>query len=196
MKSPVSIRRLLGLSDSKANLTLQGVAGAQDPKAVTATSTPHKKGEAPLPLRKLLTRPVIVAAGNYAFLAIVDITFRAVQPVFFSTPIHLGGLGLPPHSIGMILSAFGILNGIFQIFFFAKIHDRWGSKKVYIAGIVSALPVFISFPIINMLARLHGYSIMVWLAVAFQICTSIVISLSYGKPAFTSASPYAEPVTH
>ena len=181
MQNPVSIRRLLGSSNSKANLTLQGVAGAQDPKAVTSTSAPAQKNGAPLPLRKLFTWPVIIAAGNYATLSLVDITLRAVQPVFYSTPIQLGGLGLPPQKIGIILSVYGVLNGLLQIFFFAQIHDRFGSKRVYITGLFAALPVFALFPVINVLARYEGYSLITWLAVAFQCCMSIVINFSYGK---------------
>ena len=124
---------------------------------------------------------MIIAAGNYAVLAIVDITLRAVQPVFLSTPIHLGGLGLPPQAIGVILSGYGILNGLLQIFFFAKIHERFGAKRVYLTGVFSSLPVFLLFPIINILARHQGYSLTVWLAVALQCCTSIIINFSYGK---------------
>lgn len=185
MKSPLSIRRLLGLSESKAKLGLQGAAaGTQDPKIIAPTSTSTKKGNAPLPIRQLLTWPVVIAAGNYAVLAIVDITLRAVQPVFLSTPIRLGGLGLSPQTIGVILSGYGILNGLLQIFFFAKIHDRFGSKRVYLTGIFSSLPVFLLFPIINILARHQGYSLTVWFAVALQCCTSIVINFSYGKVLF------------
>jgi hypothetical protein len=137
--------------------------------------------EKPLSLLSLLTPQVIIAAGNYATLSLVDISFRAIQPLFLSTPIHLGGLGLPPSTIGNLLSIFGVLNGVFQVFFFAQINDRWGSKRVFIAGIVAALPVFASFPVINYLARTQGYSLMVWTAVGFQIVTSVAISISYGE---------------
>lgn len=137
--------------------------------------------EKPLALRSLLTRPVIIAASNYATLSLVDISFRAIQPLFFSTPINLGGLGLPPSSIGNILSIFGVLNGVFQVFFFARLNERWGSKRVFIAGIISALPVFITFPVINYLARTQGYSPAVWIVVGLQIVASVAISVSYGE---------------
>ncbi|KAF8150888.1 member of major facilitator superfamily multidrug-resistance, DHA1 sub-family [Crassisporium funariophilum] len=179
----ISVAQLVGLKKAKAELTLQNVVGSQD-ASVTTIPVPKAKGlpepEKPLPLRSLLTPRVIIAAGNYAFLSLVDISFRAVQPLFLSTPIHLGGLGLPPSTIGNLLSIFGILNGVFQVFFFAQIHDRWGSKKVFILGIASAIPVFISFPIINYLARTQGYSLAVWSVVGFQIVISICLSLSYG----------------
>jgi len=118
---------------------------------------------------------------NYASLSLVDISFRAVQPLFFSTPIHLGGLGLLPPTIGTILSCYGILNGTLSIFFFARIHERWGTKKVFLAGVASAIPVFATFPILNAMARVQGLSTMVWIGVAAQVVLSIFLSLSYGE---------------
>ncbi|KAF7795982.1 hypothetical protein EIP86_007151 [Pleurotus ostreatoroseus] len=137
----------------------------------------------PLPLRKLVTTPlVLIAALNYACLALVDICTRAVQPTFFSTPVELGGLGLPPHHIGKILSLYGILNGFLQIFFFAKTQARFGAKNTYMAGVASSLLTFISFPIINMFARMgEEAEWFVWLAVGFQVVMSIFINFSYGK---------------
>ncbi|KXN88656.1 hypothetical protein AN958_06924 [Leucoagaricus sp. SymC.cos] len=136
--------------------------------------------EKPLSLRNLMTFQVIIAGANYAFLALVDIAFRAIQPLFFSTPVELGGLGLPPSTIGNILSTFGILNGVFQVFFFARIHDAWGSKKVFIVGIASGLPLFLSFPVISYIVRTQGYCFTLWIAVGAQILLSILPSLSYG----------------
>ena len=136
--------------------------------------------EKPLPLRSLLTRRVIIAAANYASLSLVDIAYRAIQPVFFSTPIELGGLGISPAVIGNILSFFGLMNGIFQIFFFAKVHGRFGSRNVFIAGIASCLFLFALFPFINHLARIEGYSTTLWIVVAIQVLISIMTSLSYG----------------
>lgn len=147
------------------------------------TTSTVKKYE-PLPLRQVLSSHVLIAALNYACLALVDISTRAIQPVFFSTPVDLGGLGLPPHHIGKILSIYGILNGILQIFYFAKTHARFGTKNVYVAGIASSLLVFVSFPVINHLARTAGEresDLLLWLAVGFQVIVSIFINFSYGE---------------
>ncbi|PPQ81483.1 hypothetical protein CVT24_000729 [Panaeolus cyanescens] len=159
-------------SDNSDNEEQEGPA-----KPVTQPSTAAEK---PLPLRSLLTWRVIIAAANYASLSLVDIAFRAVQPLFFSTPIHLGGLGLPPSTIGRILSVYGVLNGVFQVFFFAKIHDYWGSKKVFTFGIAAALPLFMLFPVINYLARADGYWTLVWALIGVQTVISIFLSLAYG----------------
>lgn len=114
-------------------------------------------------------------------LSLVDIAFRGIQPLFFSTPIALGGLGLPPPAIGNILAAWGVLNGLFQMLFFARIHDRWGSRTVFLAGMASALPVFALFPIMNLIARAQGLSTTVWVVVGLQTVICLMLSLSYSE---------------
>lgn len=164
------------------HLDAQNPSKGLDNKATTtvAITVVHKKDQ-PLPLRKLIIPRVMIAGLNYAALALVDISTRAIQPVFYSTPIEFGGLGLPPHHIGKILSAYGILNGFLQIFYFAKTQARFGAKNTYLAGIASSLLVFVSFPMINSLAKVDGdQSWLLWLAVAFQVIASIFINFSYG----------------
>ena len=157
-------------------------AKAKTAQSINGSDDDLPEAEKPLPLLSLLTPRVIIAAGNYASLSLVDIAFRAIQPLFLSTPVELGGLGLPPADIGNLLSVFGILNGVFQVFFFAKINDTWGSKNLFCFGIASAIPLFASFPLINMMARYEGYGVWIWVAVYAQIATSVALSLSYGKP--------------
>jgi hypothetical protein len=180
--SPTPIKEFLGFKKKRVELTAQP---PEIPEEGTPIAIAHNEGppeaEKPVPLRALLTRRVIIAAGNYASLSLVDIAFRAIQPLFLSTPIHLGGLGLPPSTIGTLLSIFGVLNGVFQVFFFAQMNDRWGSKRVFFWGIASAIPAFALFPVINYLARHQGYSITVWVAVGFQIVLSIILCLSFGQ---------------
>jgi len=79
------------------------------------------------------------------------------------------------------MSIFGVLNGVFQVFFFARIIDHWGSKRVFSLGIASGIPMFASFPVINLLARHYGYSMIVWMAVGFQIVMSVALCFSYGQ---------------
>jgi hypothetical protein len=185
LPAPISISRLFNVTPERIQrkkLTLPNVIGSTNPSvAKTVQNLNDDCPQAPLPLRSLLTPRVLVAAGNYASLSLVDIAFRAIQPVFLSTPINLGGLGLPAPSIGTLLSGQGILNGIFQVFFFAQIHDRWGSKRTFIAGISTAIPAFIMFPVANALARTQGYSIAVWAAIALQTISGILLGLSYGQ---------------
>ncbi|KIM39394.1 hypothetical protein M413DRAFT_198759 [Hebeloma cylindrosporum] len=178
--SPTPIREFLGLKKETAELTARQPEVPEGGAQVAQCLEGHSEAEKPVPLRALLTRRVIIAAGNYASLSLVDISFRAIQPLFLSTPIHLGGLGLPPSTIGTLLSIFGVLNGVFQVFFFAQMNDRWGSKTVFFWGIASGIPAFALFPVINYLALHQGYSTAVWIAVGLQIALSIILCFSFG----------------
>lgn len=136
----------------------------------------------PLPLGQLLNQRVLLAAGNYALLALVDISVRAIQPVFYSTPIELGGLGLAPHQIGQVFCVYGILNGVIQIRYFSKAHARLGPKNLHLAGVGAALIVFAMFPIISAMAKAYGINYwLVWVPVGIKILSTIFINFSYGK---------------
>ena len=187
LPAPISIGQLFNITTENKEPTLKNgirssaaTISTQNARTVQNFDNDCPQAEGPLPLRSLLTPRVIIVAGNYASLSLVDIAFRAIQPVFLSTPIHLGGLGLPPPSIGRLLSIQGISNGIFQVFFFSRIHDRWGSKKTFIAGISSAVPAFVMFPVASAFARTQGYGVAVWTAIGIQSIAGITINLCFG----------------
>jgi hypothetical protein len=186
LPAPISIGQLFDITMDWKKPTPHGSIELTDESIAMTTGQNEDldddcpQAERPLPLRSLLTPRVLLAAGNYASLSFIEMAFRVIQPVFLSTPIPLGGLGLPPSSIGKLLSVQGISSGIFQVFFFARIHDRWGSKKTFIAGISSAIPVFILFPVANALARNQGYSIALWVVIGLQTIAAVLVHLSFG----------------
>lgn len=146
----------------------------------------------PLPLRSVLIWPVIISVGNYGLLALMDIAFNAVQPLFFATPVDLGGLGLSPREIGALIGSCGFVNGFFQLFFFAKIVKRLGTKKTFMLGISMFVLMFAIFPVISQFAlRLGKESFWVWLCVVLQLGMAVVGDLAYGCifMYITSASP-------
>jgi hypothetical protein len=115
---------------------------------LTPEASPKDGFDGPVSLWNLLTRDMIAASANYALLALVDMSHRALQPVFFSTPIALGGLGLDPPVIGTIISFFGILNGVITVFFFSRmIDDRllWFERGVSV-GDHRCGPLLLSVP--------------------------------------------------
>ncbi|KAJ7760704.1 member of major facilitator superfamily multidrug-resistance, DHA1 sub-family [Mycena maculata] len=195
--SVLTIPRIFRRDD--ADIVKREVLLETGPPKTGVLGTAQTEGEQAVPLRGLMTRRVIVAASSYAFLSLVDIALRAIHPVFLSTPIpwapfqflalfgtnlslccSLGGLGLSTDRIGNLLSIFGVLNGIFQVFFFARVHDYLGSKATFIVGIASALPTFATFPLLSYLARAQGLSTLVWAVALLQIALSVGLSLSYG----------------
>ncbi|KAG2057778.1 MFS general substrate transporter [Suillus hirtellus] len=108
------------------------------------------------PLRSLLTPSVVIPIVNYALLALLDISFRALVPLLFSTPTHLGGLGFNPATIGSWLALFGITSGIFQALFFARIVDWIGPKRVFCVSVSCYVPLMVMFPIMSWIVRAGG----------------------------------------
>ena len=125
---------------------------------------------------------MLIASANYALLALVDISFASLYPVFLSTPIELGGLGLDPPMIGTLVSVFGTLGGVFTVFFFSPMTDYFGVKCVYLMGISAAVPCFALFPIISYLARnsTSGLGMAVWVAVGTQLALCAMVWMCYG----------------
>ncbi|KAG1905235.1 major facilitator superfamily domain-containing protein [Suillus fuscotomentosus] len=179
----VTLWQLLKGKNREHSASLKGPVtstGSTDSLSTEDTSQRAKAGGSkPLPLRSLLIPRVIIAAGNYAALSFFDIAFRAVQPVFFATPVELGGLGLDPPRIGNILAIYGVINGLFQIFFFADLHDRFGSKTIYSVSMAVAIPMVITLPILNAVARVQGLSLAVWAIVGLQLVLSMILNLAY-----------------
>jgi len=130
------------------------------------------------PLRAVLTRPVVLSVANYFFLMFIDVTLR---PLFYATPIHLGGLGMSPATIGLCLGIFGLLDGIAQGLVFPKIVRRVGLKKLFVTSLSCFVPLFALFPIINHFAREWGLSPAVWALVVFQLMINCVTEMAYGR---------------
>ncbi len=133
-----------------------------------------------VPVRELLTKPVLWSVSNYASLALLEIAYRAVQPLFLSTPIELGGLGLTPPTIGAILGSFGVFNGIVQALFFARLVDRFGPKRIFQFGMTMFLPLWVLYPVMSVLAKNQGLTTTVWAVVFFQLALSVLMDMAYG----------------
>lgn len=168
-----------------------------EPHESKSRAPPHADNQ--IPLRALFVPPVIISISNFGILCLLEIAFRALQPLFYATPIEHGGLGLSPATIGILMALFGTIDGIFEAFYFAKLVKRWGPKRLYIAGIVSFVPLFGLLPVINSLARRWEYaSIALWVVLFIQLPLYIIMDIAFSKTslqpcschAFTSVSPY------
>ena len=82
-----------------------------------------------MPLRKLLTYPVVLSVSNYAALALMDIIFISLLPLFMAMPIELGGLGFAPMVIGYVLGTLGVWTGISSVLFCARLIHRFGESE-------------------------------------------------------------------
>ncbi|KAJ8588086.1 MFS multidrug-resistance DHA1 sub-family [Rhizopogon salebrosus TDB-379] len=133
----------------------------------------------PLPLRAMLTRKVLSVTASYATMALIHVAYFSILPVFYATPIALGGLSFDPPRIGAILGASGFVHGIPQLLFFAPLNDRFGTRAVYTTGILSCIPIVVLFPVTNALIRAYGMGLAVWLAIGVQHTLMIGLTMCY-----------------
>ncbi|KAI6044364.1 major facilitator superfamily domain-containing protein [Pisolithus marmoratus] len=146
---------------------------------VMADNGVHSASEGQLPLQKLLVRPVLIAAGCYAFFALTDMAIRTVLPVYFAMPIEMGGLGLGPSAIGTILALLGFANGICQCLLFVPLQDRLGPKILYLIGAFLCIPVIALFPMTTWVARERGLDSLVWTLVGSQMILYVLTTFSF-----------------
>ncbi|KIM39253.1 hypothetical protein M413DRAFT_415849 [Hebeloma cylindrosporum] len=133
-----------------------------------------------IPVRALLTFPVVISIANYMTLAFLDISVNALLPLFFHMPIAMGGLGLNPVSIGYIMGFYGAGTGAFQVLFFSTLVKRFGTRRVFIMNIATFIPAFLVFPLISLVAKKWGLCIGVWLLVGWLLCMRFFIDTAYG----------------
>jgi hypothetical protein len=106
--------------------------------------------------RSILIPQVVYILINYAFLSFIDQCFQVLQPLMYSTSIPLGGLGFTPYTIGVIMSVWGILNGLIQVFAFAPIRALVGQRNLWRMAIGSHILSIGAFPLMNWLTKMEG----------------------------------------
>jgi hypothetical protein len=114
---------------------------------------PTKDAERPLPLRALLTRPVVVSVANCGVIALLDMTAGTLISFIWSTPVEFGGLSMSPASIGLWTAGYGLMNCVFQFVAFPGMVRRFGPRHVFIASILCFFPIYIMFPLENLALR-------------------------------------------
>ncbi|KAG1787277.1 major facilitator superfamily domain-containing protein [Suillus plorans] len=134
----------------KSTSTTVSVSSSPDGEALVTNSMAN------MPLRSLLTRSVVIPIANYAMLSFLDMSFMVLLPLFLSTPAYLGGLGFDPATIGSWMALFGIINGVIQALFFAKIVDWIGPKRLFCVS-AWCYPLLVAmFPILSWILRARG----------------------------------------
>ncbi len=128
----------------------------------------------PLSLRTISVPGVIVAAINLSSICLLQTFYSETEVLYLSTSIRDGGLGLSPQAIGILSSISSTVAGISQLFIFPRVHDKWGSRYMYVLGLSASVPLFVLWPLMNWIARENGYSGLVWFALATQMCCSVL----------------------
>ena len=144
---------------------------------------PENDAEMPLPLRALLTRPVMVSIANYCVIALLDIIGGALIPLVWSTSVESGGLGMNPATIGLWMGGYGLTNGVFQFVALPRIIGRFGPRRVFITSILCYVPIYMMFPFENLALRhsSRGLFLTAGLLIMLQLTATSFAFMGLGK---------------
>ncbi|KAL3469001.1 MFS general substrate transporter [Aspergillus californicus] len=135
-----------------------------------------------LSTRGLLRSPgVSMVIYVYGHIAVLAFAFTAIVPVFWFTPIHLGGYGFTPLQISLMMGLNGAAQAAWLVLVFPPLERKIGSNGV-IRLCASAWPAFFMlFPIGNILLRqgtqasVHAF----WIFVPATLAIGCGVSMSF-----------------
>ncbi|KAJ3823878.1 major facilitator superfamily domain-containing protein [Lentinula raphanica] len=152
--------------------------------SVSGKSQNHSEIAQPLGFRKLLTADLRIVLLNYGLLSFTDMSYFVLIPLIYSSSISIGGLGMSPYQVGLILGIFAFLNGFWNLFVLTKLLKRIGPRKMYIVSYSSFLVIFPLLWIIRDVARRSGgTNALVWMLIVCQL-----LAATFVNPAFSSMS--------
>ena len=129
----------------------------------------------------LFNRGLIIIYINFAALSFLDMGYAALLPLFYSTSIPLGGVGLDPYKIGITLGSFGCVNAIVQARFLGPSIRKFGARKVYIFSFPGLFACVTLYPIIRYFAQYFGrVNNLVVVCMIVQLSFQMLIFSSYG----------------
>ena len=128
----------------------------------------------------LRTYSVMIPISNYGTLALVEIGFFTLLPLFYSSPIEIGGLGFPPSVIGAYLAVFGLVNGAAQALFTARLIEWLGPKRLLSFAVLCFYPLILIFPIMTAIATAQQrVGPVIWMLLTLQFIFMVLMDLSY-----------------
>jgi len=146
-----------------------------------SSDNPHTNDIRPVRMLTLLkSYSVMIPIANYGTLALVEIGFLVLLPLFYSSPIEIGGLGFQPHVIGTFLAIFGIVDGSVQALVAARLVEMIGAKRVFCWAVLWFYPLILLFPIMSALVTAQGgVGPIIWILLVLQLLFMVLMDLSY-----------------
>jgi len=132
-------------------------------------------------IRSILVPRTLFPILNYAFLAFTDQCVVVLLPLMYSSPISQGGLSFSSFTIGVIQGVAGVISGVLQIVTFARLHRRFGTKKLYITSFASFFICICAFPLMTFLAkRAERVSTATWVIIVVQNAAYSATFMTWG----------------
>ena len=116
---------------------------------------------------------------SFGILAILGGVQAVLLPLFCFTPINHGGLGFRPTDIGNAMSIRAIAVLAIQLLVFPPVQRRLDTLRLYRFSMMLWIPVFMGYPLLNLLAR-GGYTSAVWFGLAIILLLSAIAGMAFG----------------
>ncbi|KAF9075116.1 major facilitator superfamily domain-containing protein [Rhodocollybia butyracea] len=142
----------------------------------------HDERNELLNARELLTADLRMILFNYGLLSVTDMAWYVLIPLSYSSSIPVGGLGLSPYQVGLILGIFASINGTWNLLVLRKILKKIGPRKMYIVSYASFLIMFPLFWIIREIAHAAGkVNALVWTLIVFQLFAATFVTAGWNS---------------
>ena len=128
---------------------------------------------------ELLRSPNIpITLYIYSHIMVLAFAYTAVIPVFFFTPIYLGGFGFTPFQISIFMCIGGLSQALWLLLAFPWLQARIGTKGV-MKACGTAYPFFFALlPVGNIVLR-HGLKVVFWTITPVGIVLGSGVSMSF-----------------
>ncbi|KAI3392578.1 hypothetical protein diail_5490 [Diaporthe ilicicola] len=114
----------------------------------------------------------------YGHIMLLALSYTAILPVFWFTPISLGGFEFSPLQISLMLAVNGIAQASWLLLVFPPLQHRWGTNKVLRACAIVYPFFFALCPLGNVLLR-TGHHKAFWIATPPLLALGSGISMSF-----------------
>lgn len=123
---------------------------------------------------------VMMPLLSYALVGMIDSAFGNFQPLFYTSLVSSGGLGIASNLCGLVTCAYCIVMAFFNFFILPRVIKAFSVKGVLIFAITMSFVMIIFFPIMSAVTAVHGVGMITWFLVALQILAYSSFYMSYG----------------
>ncbi|KAF9076459.1 major facilitator superfamily domain-containing protein [Rhodocollybia butyracea] len=117
---------------------------------------------------------------SLGFLAFTHMAYESLLPLVYTTSIPVGGLGLSPYQVGVILGIFGLFNGFWNWLVLTKVLKKLGPRKTLTLFYAFFLLHFALLWILRDAAFNAGrITPHIWALFVFQLFVSAVIPTAF-----------------
>ncbi|KAK1768433.1 MFS general substrate transporter [Phialemonium atrogriseum] len=151
-----------------------GISG--DDSALAASKPPPPSN------RELLKSPgVAMAVYSYGHVMLLAFAYTAIVPLFWFTPVPLGGFGLTSLQISLLMGVNGFAQAIWILFVFPPLQHRIGTAGVLRVCAIAYPIFFATSPLFNALLRLDSQAAVTafWVIMPVSLAVGCGVSMSF-----------------